>query len=63
MRRRVESNDGHGVLDAPLEAGHDSHEAGRPFCSSYSDSGAVAVSSQALVASSTCGRTSWRTLS
>jgi hypothetical protein len=30
--------------------------------SCYSDSGAVAASSQTLVASSTCGRTSWRTL-
>src|SRR6266446_9493401 len=28
----------------------------------YSDSGAVAASSQTLVTSSTCGRTSWRTL-
>jgi hypothetical protein len=27
----------------------------------YSESGAVAASSQSLVASSTCGRTSWRT--
>ena len=28
---------------------------------SYNDSGAVAASSHALVASSRCGRTSWRT--
>jgi hypothetical protein len=28
----------------------------------YNESGAVTASSQTLVASSTCGRTSWRTL-